>query len=48
MTFNEKEVELIREFLSAMACGYKRETTNYDCCEAKELIRRIDNQKDEK
>jgi hypothetical protein len=31
-----------------MACGYKRETLDYDCCDAKELIRKIDSQNNEK
>lgn len=42
MQFSEDEVEMIREFLSAVACGYERETYYFHCCEAAELIRKID------
>lgn len=43
MAFDEEETEIIREFLTVFACGYERETFDFHCCDAAELIRKIDN-----
>jgi hypothetical protein len=38
LTFNEEELEIIRELLSQIACGYERKTFYYHCCDANEII----------
>jgi hypothetical protein len=40
--FNDEELEIIRELLSIVACGYERETWNFDCCDANPIIEKID------
>lgn len=40
--FNDEELEIIRELLSAIACGYKRETYYFGCCDANPIIEKID------
>jgi hypothetical protein len=40
--FNDEELEVIRELLSAMSCGYERETWYFGCCEANPIIEKID------
>ncbi len=42
MKFDDEEVEVIRELLSHIACGYERETFYYDCCDANLIIEKID------
>jgi hypothetical protein len=43
MIFDEDDLDVIRELLSIVACGYERETYDFDCCEANEIIKKIDN-----
>jgi hypothetical protein len=45
MIFDEDDLDCIRELLSAFACGYERETYDFDCCEANVIIRKIDDYK---
>lgn len=40
--FTEDELEIIRELLSGVACGYERTTFHYHCCDANEIIEKID------
>ncbi|MEK6453288.1 hypothetical protein NSQ82_04550 [Caldifermentibacillus hisashii] len=42
LTFEEDELEIIRELLSIVACGYERKTFYFDCCEANIIIKKID------
>lgn len=42
ITFDAEEADIIRELLSIIACGYERETYFYHCCEANEIIQKID------
>jgi hypothetical protein len=40
--FNDEELEVIRELLSAISCGYDRKTWYFGCCEANPIIEKID------
>lgn len=40
--FTDDELSIIRELLSDMSCGYKRTTFYHHCCEANEIIQKID------
>ena len=40
--FDDEELEIIRELLSIVACGYERETFYFDCCDANPIIEKID------
>lgn len=42
LSFNDEEIEIIRELLSQMSCGYERETFYFDCCDANPIIKKID------
>jgi len=42
LIFNEEDLEIIRELLSIVACGYERETYYYHCCNANDIIKKID------
>lgn len=42
MEFNDDELEIIRELLSEIACGYERVDYYYHCCDANEIIEKID------
>lgn len=42
VTFDEEEVDIIRELLTVIACGYERETYHHHCCDANEVIAKID------
>lgn len=42
VTFDEEEVNIIRELLSDVACGYKREEYFYHCCDVNDIIEKID------
>lgn len=42
LSFEEEELEIIRELLSQMACGYERKTFDFHCCDANEIIKKID------
>lgn len=42
LSFDEDELEIIRELLSHIACGYERETFFYHCCDANEIVQKID------
>lgn len=42
MIFDNEDLEIIRELLSSIACGYERETFYFHCCDANEIIERID------
>ena len=42
MLFTDDELSIIRELLSDMSCGYKRTTFYHHCCDANEIIQKID------
>lgn len=42
MLFANDELFVIRELLSHMACNYERSTYFHDCCEANEIVKKID------
>lgn len=42
LSFNEDELEVIRELLSITSCGYDRKTYFFHCCDANEIIEKID------
>ena len=41
LTFDEEDLDIIRELLSGIACGHERKTFFYHCCDANEIIERI-------
>lgn len=42
MLFTDDELSVIREALSFLACGYERTTFYHDCCDANEIVKKID------
>lgn len=48
MTFDDEDLEIIRELLSGIACGYERETHYFHCCDANEIVAAIDNHLEKK
>ena len=42
LLMTEDELMIIRELLSFMACGYERATFDYHCCDANEIVKKID------
>lgn len=42
LAFDEEELEIIRELLSESSCKYKRKTYFYHCCDANDIIKKID------
>lgn len=42
LAFDEEELEIIRELLSVSSCKYKRKTHFYHCCDANDIIKKID------
>lgn len=42
IVFNKEDLEIIRELLSIVACGYDRETYYFHCCDANDIIQKID------
>jgi hypothetical protein len=41
MEFNDEELEIIREFLLQASCGYERDTHYFGCCDANEIVEKI-------
>ena len=41
---NREDLEITRELLSEVACGYERKNYHFHCCDANEVIKKIDNQ----
>lgn len=42
LTFDVYELGIIRELLSIVACAYERDEFFYHCCDANEIIEKID------
>ena len=42
LVFDGEELSIIRELLSEHACGYEREDYYFHCCDAAEIVRKID------
>lgn len=42
LCFDRYELEIIYEFLSAASCGHKRTSFLYHCCDAKEIVEKIE------
>ncbi|MFA8439323.1 hypothetical protein [Pueribacillus sp. YX66] len=42
MNFDDDELQVIRELLSQVACGYERTEFYFHCCDANEIIGKID------
>lgn len=42
LLFTDEELLIIRELLSELACGYERTTFDWHCCDANEIIQKID------
>jgi len=42
MTLDNEDLQIIRELLSGIACGYEREEFYYHCCDANDVIKIID------
>jgi len=45
VNFTDDEVDVIRELLSQMACNYERVEFFYHCCDANEIIEKIDKER---
>lgn len=45
MEFNDEELDVIREILSAASCGHVREEFYHHCCDVREIVERIDKER---
>lgn len=43
LLMTDDELMIIRELLTFMACSYERTTFDYHCCDATEMVKKIDN-----